>query len=140
MNSTKIHILTSFLPLIFAILGFILFWFGKLFNKRGLIKVSLWTLLITGLVAMITSTFGGASMERAKADELVNLTMMRLHAWTAGLALISALALSLTSFLGMLYRRKVTQSSDQFLNISIKLVVVVVALLIITTALAIYIR
>lgn len=93
MNSSSIHIVTVFLPLIILLPGIILFIISKNYKRPGYKKAGLVFFILNALTSTLTSAFGGASIKLIKSLPGIHQDFLRLHAWTAMAAFLLSLVL-----------------------------------------------
>ena len=104
MNSSYLHLLTSWFPLYSLILSGLILSVSLLMKREKLFKLSMILLVFTGLISFITGTLGGASMPKVRDLPNINHAALHLHAWSAFGAIVFSIVLAILAI--MRYRKK----------------------------------
>jgi uncharacterized membrane protein len=104
MNSSYLHLLTSWFPLYLLILSGLILSISLLLKREKLFYLSMMLLVLSALVAFITGVFGGASMPKVRDLPNINHAALHLHAWSAFGAIAFAIILAILAIIR--YRKK----------------------------------
>jgi uncharacterized membrane protein len=118
MNSSNLHIFTSWFPLYLLIVSGFVLSISLLLKRENLFKLSMFLLVIFALVSLITGILGGILMTKVKELPDINHAALHLHAWSALGSIMFALVLAILAI--MRYRRK--SQSDLITNIMMVLI------------------
>jgi uncharacterized membrane protein len=107
MNTSSLHIITSWIPIYSLILSGLILAISLLLKRNKLFNLSMISIAFSALASFITGALGGASMAKVKELKDINHAALHLHAWSAFGAIAFAIILAI---LAIIRFRKKTQS------------------------------
>ncbi len=119
MQTSILHINTSFLPLYFGGAAIIFHNAGRIFKRKSLKYLGYRLFMLNGLVTTFTCALGGASIRGVEELQNIEIAIVKLHAWTAMAVFLISVAMAYFSYKANLVEIEGnTKKLDNFLLIS----------------------
>jgi hypothetical protein len=98
MNTSTIHILTAFVPLLITGMALLFLAVGISRSQLKFTRTGLVLLILNGFVTTLTSAMGGASVRMTKSIPTVQDISVSYHAWTGMAAFLLSLYIAFLAF------------------------------------------